>query len=260
MRVEDLRAAGCQGVRLVVAEIVKEPGLHGFVGIRGVNAVDVGPDHEFVGVQDVRDDGTGKIGAVAAERGDAAVGSGADETGDHGNNGSGEQRDQQVAATALGLFQVRLGVAERVAGQNEFGRCDGNSGDAGALECGGKQARAEAFAERRQPVEQLWSGCYVFVRRDFVKQVAAERIEPVGDAVVRVGIEGEFAKNIMVQTEQDFGIGTRALIFAFGEKLRDGEEAIGYALHRGDDYDNVRAASDRLHQPRGVQHALSTEQ
>jgi hypothetical protein len=77
---------------------------------------------------------------------------------------------------------------------------------------------------------------------------------------VRVGIECEFAKNIVVKTEQDFGIGTRALISTFGKKLRDGEEAIGDALHRGDDYDNVRSASDRLHQPRGVQHALSTEQ
>ena len=128
------------------------------------------------------------------------------------------------------------------------------------FECGGEETRAEAFAERRQPVEQFWSRRDAVVHRDFVKQVAAERIEPAGDAIVRVGVECEFAKNIVVQTEHDFGFGTRALIFAFREKLRDGEEAIGYALHRGDDYDNVRAASDRLHQLRGVQHALSTEQ
>ena len=64
----------------------------------------------------------------------------------------------------------------------------------------------------------------------------------------------------MVKTEQGFGIGTRALILPFGEKLRDGQKAIGDALHRGEENDNVRAASDRLHQSRGVQHALSTEQ
>ena len=75
-----------------------------------------------------------------------------------------EQRDQHVAAAALGLFEMRLRVAKGVAGQNEVGRCDGNGGDAGALERGGEQARAEAFAERRQPVEQLWS------RRDAVVQ------------------------------------------------------------------------------------------
>jgi hypothetical protein len=73
-------------------------------------------------------------------------------------------------------------------------------------------------------------------------------------------IEREFAKNIVVKTEQGFGIGTRALISAFGKKLRDGEKAIGNSLHRGDDHDDVGAPRDRLHQFGSAQHALCAEQ
>jgi hypothetical protein len=93
-----------------------------------------------------------------------------------------------------------------------------------------------------------------------VKQVAAQRIELVGNAVVGFDIEGEFAKNIVVKTEQGFGIGTRALISTFGKKLPDGEKAIGNSLHRGDDHDDVGAPRRRLHQFSGVQHAFCAEQ
>jgi hypothetical protein len=98
------------------------------------------------------------------------------------------------------------------------------------------------------------------VHRDFVKQVAAQRIKPVGNAVVGFDIEREFAKNIVVKTEQGVGIGARALISTFGKKLRDGEKAIGDTLHRGDDHNDVGAPRDRLHQFSGAQHALCAEQ
>ena len=71
------------------------------MGIGGKDAVDIGPDDEFFGVHDVGDDSAGKIGAVAAERGDTAVGSGADETGDDGNEAVFEKRKKNFAATAL---------------------------------------------------------------------------------------------------------------------------------------------------------------
>jgi hypothetical protein len=93
-----------------------------------------------------------------------------------------------------------------------------------------------------------------------VKQVAAQRIKLVGNAVVGFDIEREFAKNIVVKTEQGFGIGPRALISTFGKKLRDGEKAIGHALHRGDDHDDVGATRHRPHQFGSAQHALCAEQ
>ena len=56
VRVQDFRSARGERVGVVVAEIVEELRLRVFVGIRGVDAVDVGPDDEFVGIDDVRDD------------------------------------------------------------------------------------------------------------------------------------------------------------------------------------------------------------
>jgi uncharacterized phage protein gp47/JayE len=74
-----------EGVRVVVAEFMQKLRFDGFVGVGAVNAIDVGPDDQFGGVDNVSDDGSGKIGAVATEGGDAAVGCGPDETGHDGH-------------------------------------------------------------------------------------------------------------------------------------------------------------------------------
>src|ERR1700744_694296 len=134
---QNFRSACGERVRFVVAQVVQELRLRVFVGVRGVDSVDVGPDHQLVSIDDVGNDRAGKIGAVAAERGDAAVGSSADETGDDGDDVVFEQRSQHGAATALGLFEVRLRIAEGVAGEHEVGRCNGNGGDSGTFESGG---------------------------------------------------------------------------------------------------------------------------
>jgi hypothetical protein len=64
----------------------------------------------------VGDDGAGKIGAVAAESGDAAIWSGADEAGDDRHDACFEKRKENVAAALFGLCEMRLGFAESVAG------------------------------------------------------------------------------------------------------------------------------------------------
>src|ERR1700745_1045138 len=78
---EDFRATRGEGMGFVVAELMEKPRFGGLMRICGVDAVNVGPNDEFVGVQDVSDDGSRKIGAVAAESGDTAVRSCADEAG-----------------------------------------------------------------------------------------------------------------------------------------------------------------------------------
>src|SRR5207245_9597749 len=99
-------------------------------GIGGVDAVDVGPNDELVGINDMRDNSTGEIGAVAAKRGDAAVGSGADKAGDHRDNAGFEEREENAAATLSGLFEVGLRVAKSVASQHKFRGRERNGGDA----------------------------------------------------------------------------------------------------------------------------------
>jgi len=74
-----------QGVRVVITHFVKQPGLRNFRWVRGENAVNICPDHQFLRIHHVGHDCTRKIGAVSAQRSDASIGSGADEAGDHGN-------------------------------------------------------------------------------------------------------------------------------------------------------------------------------
>ena len=93
---KNLGAAGCQGVRFIIAQVMEKFGFDGVVWIRSINPVDIGPDDEFFGVHHVSDDRAGKIGAIAAERGDAAVGSGADEAGDNGNEAGFEKRKENA--------------------------------------------------------------------------------------------------------------------------------------------------------------------
>src|SRR5579871_4629648 len=101
---QNFRSARSERVRFVVAEIVQELRLRVFVGIRGVNSIDVGPDHEFVGIDNMRDDRAREIGTVAAERCDSSVGSRADETGDDGNDSVFEQWRERGMAAALCLL------------------------------------------------------------------------------------------------------------------------------------------------------------
>src|SRR5258708_36019207 len=119
--VENFRAAGGKDAGFVVTELVKKPCFGGFIGIGCVDAVDVGPNNEFIGVHYVGDDGAGKIRTVAAKGGDAAIGSGADEAGDDGDNAGFEERKENVAAAVFGLFEMRLGGTKGIASQDELG-------------------------------------------------------------------------------------------------------------------------------------------
>src|SRR5436309_14108702 len=80
----------------------------GFAGIGGEDAVDVGPNDELIGVHNVSDDSAGKIGAVAAERGDVAAGSCADKAGDDGNYAGFEEQEKYVAAPLPRLLKSGL--------------------------------------------------------------------------------------------------------------------------------------------------------
>src|ERR1700747_912026 len=79
--VKNFCAGGSESVSFVVAEFMEKACFGGFAGIGGEDAVHVGPDDQLARVHDMSDESTGKIGTVAAESGDAAIGSGADKAG-----------------------------------------------------------------------------------------------------------------------------------------------------------------------------------
>jgi hypothetical protein len=274
--VEDFRATGGEGMGFVVAELVEKPGLGGFMGTRGVDAIDIGPNDELIGVYDVGNDGTGKIGAVAAERGDAAIGSCANEAGDDRDNAGFEKRKKNGAATPFRLFEMRLGVAESIAGQHEIRGGDRDGGDAGLFESGGEEPGAEAFAKGGQTIEKLGTGGDSAVNRNFMKKVAAQELQLATHTEVRVlrgrpdciGVNGaanilgemEIAKHSKVKVQKEFGFAASVREFAVGESVSDGKKMIGDALHGGDDYCDAGNFRGVANEARSVEHAIGAEQ
>jgi hypothetical protein len=181
---KDFGSAGCESVGFIIAQVVEKFSFDRIVRIRGVNTVDIGPDDEFFRVHDVRDDGAGKIGTVAAERGDAAIGSGANETGDDGDEASFQKRKKNVAAAFSGFFEMRLGIAERVARKYEIGRGNRNGGDSGFFESSGKETSAETLAEGSETVGEFRGDNNEALRRDFVEEIATEKLEAAADTIV----------------------------------------------------------------------------
>jgi len=148
-------AAGSQGVRLIIAQVVKKFSRGRNMRIGSINPIDVGPDDELFGVHHVRNDSTGKIGAVAAKRGDTAVGSCADEASDDGNEAVFEQRKEYSAAALFGFLKMRFGVAKGVASEDKIGGGDGNRSDAGLFKSSSEETGTESFAKGREAVGEF---------------------------------------------------------------------------------------------------------
>jgi hypothetical protein len=259
-RVKNFCACGSKGVGFVVAQLVQEPGFGGFVRVGGIDTVHVSPDDEFFGVHDVSDDSSRKIGTVATEGSDAAVGRGADETGDDGDDAVLEQREKDGAAALARLFEVRLGVAEIVAGQDKVRGRDGHGGDSGFFQRGGEKARTEAFSKGGEAIEELGIGSDAALRRDFVKQISAEKLEFAANAEIVVGLELQIVQDFEVKLQQASHFAAGVSESCAGESVGDGKKMIGDALHGRDDDRDLGAGQSATDQTCGVEHALRAEQ
>jgi hypothetical protein len=257
--VENFRAAGGEGVGFGVAEFVEQACFGGFIGIGGVDAVDVGPNNEFIGVHYVGDDGAGKIRTVAAKGGDATIGSCADETGDDRDNASFEERKKNVAAALFGLFEMRLGVTKGIASQDELGGRDGHGGDTGLFEGGGKKPCAETFAKRGQAIEEILASGDAGASGDFVKQIASQELQSAADAQAVILGEVQIMKDIEVKSQDELGLAAGVCELAIGERASDRKKMIGDALHGGDDHGDSRCLDSGANEACGVEHAVRTE-
>jgi hypothetical protein len=226
-------------VRFIIAQVVEKFGFDGVMWIGSINTVHIGPDDELFGIDHVGNDGAGKIGAISAERGDAAVGGGADEAGDDRDEASIEKREEDVAAAFFSLLQIRFGVAERVAGEYEIGRGNGNGGDTGFLESGGEETGAEALAKGSETIGEFRGGNDPPLERHFVEKIAAEKLEAAADAVVLLFAKLKILQRIEVEMDYAFGFIARVGQLAIGKRARDGEQAVRDALHGGDHDDDA---------------------
>src|SRR5271167_2144017 len=239
MRMKNFSPAGSQGVRLIIAQVVEKFGFDGGVGVGCINAIHIGPDDKLLGVDYVSDDGAGKIGAIAAKRGDAAVGSCTDETCNHGNEVCFEKRKKNVAAALFGFFQMRLGLAEGIACEDEIGGGNGNSWDAGFFQSGGEKARAEAFSKGGESIGKFGACDHTATGRHFMEKIAAKKLEAEADAVVLLFTKPKILEHAEVEMDDALGFIARTRKIVFGESARNGQETIGNALHRGNHDDDI---------------------
>src|SRR5690348_14829586 len=93
-----------------------------------------------------------------------------------------------------------------------------------------------------------------------MQKVAAEKLQAAADTLVGLFVEAKFVKHIEMKMKQGFGLGSRARKIAVGERAGDTEQAVGDALHSGDDHDDVRGLRGGAGQRGGVEHSLGPEQ
>jgi hypothetical protein len=93
-----------------------------------------------------------------------------------------------------------------------------------------------------------------------MKKIAAEGNDLVSHAIVLAGFEAQVVENIEVKAENGFRFCARFLILTVDERLRDGEKAIGDALHRRDNHSDLRCLGHGPDKTGGVEHAFGAEQ
>src|SRR6266581_3405925 len=135
---------------------------------------------------------------------------------------------------------LRPSVAERVAGEDELRRRDGDGGDSQFFERSGEQAGAEAFAKRSEPVEKFGAGGNKALNGNFMKKVAAEELQLAANAKVMVLSQVQIVQDVKMEIQNDSGFLARTSELAIGKGVGDGEQMIGDALHGGNDHGNTR--------------------
>jgi hypothetical protein len=236
---KDFGAAGCQCVRFIITQVVEKFSLGGDVRISGIEPIHVSPNDELFGIHDVSNNRTGKIGAIAAERGNTTVGSGADEACNDRNEAIFKKREENAAAPLSSLLQMRLGIAEGIASEDELRGGNGNSGDAGLFESGSEKTRAETLSKGSETIGEFGGGSNAALLRHLVEEVASEELDHAANAILLLFANLEILEHIQVEMDDAFGFITSVGELAFGKEARDREKTIRDGLHRRDDDDDV---------------------
>ena len=166
LRMQHLGAEEGELHGLLVAHLGEHGGAGDQPGIGAVDAVDVGPDLQQLGVEGPGGDGGGVVRAAAPEEVDAAVGVAAEEAGEDGDRrgllaqggeglaggrpvGRGGQRRTAGADQRLGIEQPGVEAARREQA--------GDQGAGGALAEGGEEGEGggRALAEEAEAAQQV---------------------------------------------------------------------------------------------------------
>jgi len=174
----------------------------------------------------------GKIGAVAAECSDTAVGGGADEAGDHGN----DRVLREAGAAHPGRaheFREDRGARRETSSQvrTNSEEVTGTADDAGFFQGRGEEPSAKAFAIGGQTIQQFGMSGNGALDGDVVKQILCERKHFASHPQVIGFGKLQVAQHGKMRSDYAFGFvlgGRGACRFKSGA---DREQVIGDALH-----------------------------
>ena len=228
--------------------------------IRRINAVYIGPDHQLVGIHNVRHDRSGKIRAVPAKRGNSSVRCCSDKAGHHRHGPLFQERQKNPLPAKFGLFQVWLSVAEGIAGQHEVRRTHGDRSNFQSLQRGRKQPGAEPLPKRSQPVGKLSARCGLIAAQDFVHQVASQELQLMAHMAIRLFVQPQILQHFQMQLEDNFRFPPRIRQLACRQRFFNGKEMVRDALHRGDNHCHPRYFGRFSHQPGCMEHAFGAQQ
>jgi len=97
------------------------------------------------------------------------------------------------------------------------------------------------------------------VGRNFVKKVPSQELQLPAHAKAIVLAELQIAKHHEVKIHDEFGFAAGMRELAIGESASNRKEMIGYALHGGDDHDDVGCPRGGANEACGMEHAVRTE-
>ncbi len=206
------------------------------------------PERDPPGAEPARQQRRGEIGAASTQRRDLAVGRGADEAGDDGDDPLREERLEHALHRAVGAGVVGRRLAEVGIGVDQVERVHESRAGAAGLECRGDQPGAEALATGDEVVRRA--------RRQLAQQAEAlgqrlELLEQLGDVEedrgARLAARQQRTRDLRVPRAEPRNQRRDGARLAGPRLLRHFQERVGGPRHGGDDHDGrllTMAAND----------------
>src|SRR5262245_6749178 len=154
-----------------------------------------------------------------------------------------------------------MSVAERVAGQDEFGGADGHRRNSQFFKGCSEEARTEAFSVRSEAIVQR------FFRKQrgsalqrVVEKILSQEAKIAGHTFGCERVEAQFAKDIEMDVEKMLRFAECVITTAVVQRGGDREKAVGYTLHGRNNHHDTWPRGCFADQAARVEHAFGSKQ
>ena len=194
-------------------------------------SVDAGPDGKVVRAQCASHDGRGKIGAVAAECGDASFRSRGDKAGDNRNCASFEISMQRFVDFRIRLRELRMRILAIAVGNDEMKRVERLGIHRELAQRSGKEAAAPALAEGNHFVRNF-GGAVPFAAAGNDGGELERKFSQLDAQLKFLFIAGiKIARDVQMELRDFLRFGEGGLRVAKAQSASDAKEAVGNAAN-----------------------------